>query len=279
MITYSFVEPGRQALLHPGVAPLALANPMTSEQSVMRTNLLPGLLDVLRFNQNRQQGRAQLFELGLCFLPGSELGQILRLGGLMWGARTPESWHDKPASADFFDLKGAVEHIFAWAGVVAAFAPAKDPVLHPGQQAVISVAGRQVGRVGRLHPELEERLGVGAGVQVFELAAEAVLTHPLRRFAPIPKTPSVRRDLALVVNQSVSAGQIQDTLTAALGPILTGFCLFDLYQSKELGADKKSVAFGLTLQSASATLTDAEVSGYMDKAIAALQAVLGAQLR
>ena len=279
VISYSFVEPARQSLLHPDVEALALANPMSSEQSVMRTNLLPGLLDALLFNQNRQQTRAWLFELGLCFLPGPELQQALRLGGLMCGARSPESWHGKPENADFFDLKGALEHLFAWAGVTPVFHPDDNPVLHPGQQAAISLDGRHIGRLGRLHPKIEQQLGLDAGVQVFEIAAEAVLTHPLRRFTRIPNTPSVRRDLAVVVDQAVSAQQIQDAVREALGPILTNFCLFDVYQSEALGADRKSVAFGLTLQSASATLTDTEASGYMDKAIATLQAVLGAQLR
>lgn len=279
VISYSFVEPARQRLLHPGAEPLALANPMSSEQSVMRTNLLPGLLDALRFNQNRQQTRAWLFELGLCFLPGPALQQASRLGGLIWGARSPESWHGKPANADFFDLKGALEHLFAWAGATPIFTPDNHPVLHPGQQAAISLGGRQIGRLGRLHPKIEPQLGLGAGVQLFEIDADAALTRPLRRFSSIPNTPSVRRDLALVVDQAVSARQIEDVVREALGPILTDFCLFDLYQSEALGEGRKSVACGLTLQEASATLTDAQASGYMDKAIAKLQAVLGAQLR
>ena len=282
VITYSFVNPKRQELLDPKAAPLALANPMSSEQSVMRTNLLPGLTEALHFNQSRQQRRAQLFELGLCFKPGAVLQQALTLGGLMWGERGLESWHEKPAGVDFFDLKGAVERLLEWAlGDLRAvtFEATEDPALHPGQQAAIAVDGGEVGRLGRLHPEIERQLDVGDGVYVFEISGEAVLARPLRTFAEIPKTPSARRDLAVVVDESVSAQQIRDTLAKALGDKLRELCLFDLYRSKDIDLHKKSIAIGLTFQSFSATLTDAEISRHLNKAIAALQAELGARQR
>ena len=282
VITYSFVNPKRQELLDPKAAPLALANPMSSEQSVMRTNLLPGLTEALHFNQSRQQRRAQLFELGLCFKPGAVLRQALTLGGLMWGERGLESWHEKPAGVDFFDLKGAVERLLEWAlGDLRAvtFEATEDPALHPGQRAAIAVDGGEVGRLGRLHPEIERQLDVGDGVYVFEISGEAVLARPLRTFAEIPKTPSARRDLAVVVDESVSAQQIRDTLAKALGDKLRELCLFDLYRSKDIDLHKKSIAIGLTFQSFSATLTDAEISRHLNKAIAALQAELGARQR
>ena len=282
VITYSFVNPRRQELLDPKAAPLALANPMSSEQSVMRTNLLPGLTEALRFNQSRQQRRAQLFELGLCFKLGALLQQELTLGGLMWGERGLESWHEKPAGLDFFDLKGAVERLLEWAlGDLRAvtFKATEDPALHPGQRAAIAVDGGEVGRLGRLHPEIERQLDVGDGVYVFEISGEAVLAHPLRTFAEIPKTPSARRDLAVVVDESVSAQQIRDTLAKALGDKLRELCLFDVYRSKDIDLHKKSIAIGLTFQSFSATLTDAEISWHLNKAIAALQAELGARQR
>lgn len=282
VITYSFVDPLRQELLDPEAKPLALANPMSSEQSVMRTNLLPGLTEALRFNQSRQQRRAQLFELGLCFRPGAILQQPLRLGGLMWGERSPESWHEKPADLDFFDLKGALEGLLEWAlGDLRAlsFEASADPWLHPGQQAALVVDGGNIGRLGRLHPEVERQLDLSAGVYVFEIDGEAVLARPLRTFAEIPKTPSARRDLAVVVDESVSAQQIRDSLAKALGDKLKELCLFDVYRSKDIDLHKKSIAIGLTFQSFSATLTDAEISRHLNKAIAALQAELGARQR
>ncbi len=282
VITYSFVDPLRQELLDPKAERLVLANPMSSEQSVMRTNLLPGLTEALRFNQSRQQRRAQLFELGLCFRPGAALQQVLMLGGLMWGERGLESWHEQHAGMDFFDLKGAVERLLEWAlGDLDAvtFKATQDQVLHPGQRATIVVDGDAVGRLGRLHPEIEQRLQLGDGVYVFEITGEAILARPLRKFAEIPKTPSARRDLAVVVDEAVSAQQIRDTLAKTLGATLKDLCLFDVYRSKDIDLHKKSIAIGLTFQSFSSTLTDAEISRHLNKAIAALQAELGARMR
>ena len=285
VVTYSFVDPVVQDLLDPRGDALALANPMSVEQSVMRTNLLPGLLDVLRCNAQRQQSGARLFELGACFRPGRSPGQDRSaqtsvLGGLLWGERTPESWHTEPAQVDFFDIKGEVEQLLEWAGIGAvAFASCDDPVLHPGQRAAVTAAGNRVGRLGRLHPELEHRLDIGPGVYVFELLCDAVLSYPLRKFSGISRMPSVRRDLALVVNEKVSANQVRSTLAEALGDILVELTLFDVYRGKIIDSNEKSIAIGLTLQHPSATLNERDIAEYLARAVAALQTQLGARLR
>ena len=145
----------------------------------------------------------------------------------MWGERAPESWHGKPEAADFFDLKGVVERLLEWAGAKAPeFAPSNDPVLHPGQQAAIRSGGEAIGRLGRLHPRIEGELELAAGVLVFEIEGQAALSHPLRRFTEIPNTPRARRDLALLVDESVSAGQVRETLLGALGTALRELTLF-----------------------------------------------------
>ena len=292
VITYSFVDPARQALLDPGGEVLALANPMSSDQSVMRANLLPGLVESLRFNQNRQQRRAQLFELGLCFRPaqrsaeprnegpGQPLDQVLLLGGLMWGERAPESWHGEPVAADFFDLKGAIERLLEWTGAKnPKFAPSNDPVLHPGQQASLLSEGRPIGRIGRLHPRIESKLELASGVLVFEVEGDAALSRPLRRFVEVPNTPRARRDLALLVDESVTADSVRETLSKALGATLRDLTLFDVYRSKHIDSNKKSLAVGLTFQGASSTLTDQDIAVWMSRGIEALQSELGAQLR
>ena len=280
VITYSFVDPQLQDLLDPGVEPLALANPMSSEQSVMRTNLLPGLVGALRSNINRQQVSVRLFELGLCFLPGEKLDQTLVLGGLLWGRRAMESLHDRGDAVDFFDLKGEVERLLEWCGYKSiTYAAADDPVLHPGQRAAIHAEGVEIGRLGRLHPEIEQRLELSAETFVFEFAGDAVLTRPLRTFSEISKFPSVRRDFAFVLNESVSARQVEESLKRALGDALTEFRLFDLYRGKGIDSNEKSVAVGLTFQHPSATLTESEISQFVEKAVTALERDLNARLR
>ena len=292
VITYSFVDPVIQDLLDPGGAALALANPMSSEQSVMRTSLLPGLVDALRVNAQRQQPGARLFELGYCFRPAGEPDrdspepardgpeQVAMLGGLLWGERTPESWHTETAGVDFFDLKGAVEQLLDWTGAEGvSFEPSDDPVLHPGQRAAVFTGSTQVGRLGRLHPELEHRLDVGPGVYVFELRRDAAQSYRPRKYTALSRMPSVRRDLALVVNEAVTAAEVRSTLADALGDTLVDLRLFDVYRGKSIDSNEKSVAVGLTFQHPSATLTEGDISGYVAKAVAALQSRLGARLR
>lgn len=278
-ITYSFVDPKLQDLLAPGVDSLALVNPMSSDLSVMRSNLLPGLLEVLRSNVSRQQDRVRLFELGLCFVPGDAVAQIQMLGGLVWGRRHSESWVHADEIADFFDIKGDVERLFAWSGEMAVYEPLTDPILHPGQAAAIIVAGETVGRLGRLHPEVERYLDLGESIFIFEVLATAVLKRRQRQHRELSKYPSVRRDLALVVGQSVSAGKIAEIVRQTLGDVLVDFRLFDLYQGKGIDSNEKSLAVGLTLQHPSATLTEEEIGHYTHRVIMALERDVGARLR
>jgi phenylalanyl-tRNA synthetase beta chain len=280
VITYSFIDPKLQDLLDPAVQPVALANPMSSEQSVMRTNMLPGLVDALLGNRARQQDSARLFELGLTFVPGNGgLLQEQTLGGLLWGRREAEAWHADAQDVDFFDAKGVVDGLLAWAGLHdVRYERAEDGVLHPGQSAEVFINGESAGRIGRLHPEIESNLGV-EGVYVFELAAAAVLQKPRRVFGGVSRYPSVRRDFAVVVDQQVSAAQVEDAVKLALGDILVDFRLFDVYQGKGIDSNEKSLAIGLTLQSQAATLTEEEIGQYTQTAVSALEAAVQARLR
>lgn len=279
-VTYSFVDPRLQDLLDPGADTLALANPMSSEQSVMRTNLLPGLVEALRLNLSRQQERVWLFESGLCFLPGAKLQQSLRVGAVCCGPRTPVSWSQATQPVDFFDLKGVLERLFDWAGLAGVeYRPVEDPVLHPGQAAAVQVGGRQVGRIGRLHPEIELALDLTKAVYLFELEGETLLERAPRVNRGISRFPSVRRDLALVVDDTVAAGEVERLVRETLGDILIDFTLFDLYRGKGIDSNEKSLAVGLTLQDASATLTEDRIARYIDEVLVALERAVGARLR
>ncbi|MBX3706352.1 MAG: phenylalanine--tRNA ligase subunit beta [Pseudomonadales bacterium] len=279
-VTFSFVDPALQDLLDPGVTALRLANPMSSEQAVMRTNLLPGLVNALRLNVSRQQERARLFEVGLAFIPGEPLRQEQRVAGLLYGSRLPESWANGREAVDFFDAKGVVERLLEWAGLRAvAFEPLADPVLHPGQSAALMVDGLRAGRLGRLHPEIEARLDFAKPVYCFELDAQAILGRGPRRYQGISRYPSVRRDLAIVVPRAVAAGAVESVVRETLGAILVDFRIFDVYQGKGIDSTEKSLGLGLTFQDASATLTDDQIGRCTQDAVGALERVLGARLR
>jgi phenylalanyl-tRNA synthetase beta chain len=280
VITYSFVDPRLQDLLGPGIEPLALTNPMSTEQSVMRTSLFPGLIDALIANVSRQQDRIRLFETGRCFLPGDPLEQPERVGAVLWGRRDQESWNSGEDPVDFFDLKGDVERLLAWSGLKGVrFDAAADPVLHPGQSAVVLTGSQTVGRLGRLHPEIERRLDIGGEVFLMELEAAEILKRVRRRHGQVSRFPSVRRDLAIVVPRTVAASQVVEILEQTLQEVLVDLRLFDVYQGKGIDSTEKSLGVGLTLQKPSATLTEEEIGQYMDSAIAALTTDVGARLR
>ena len=279
-VTYSFVDPRLQDLLDPGVEPLKLANPMSSEQSVMRTCLLPGLVEALRVNLSRQQERVRLFESGLCFRPGDDLSQELMLAGVCCGPRAPLNWAQPAEAADFFDIKGVVERLFEWAGRGdVAYTPLQDPVLHPGQAAAICIAGQQVGRVGRLHPEIEASLDITKPVYLFEMKGHTILARTLKAHHGVSRYPSVRRDLALVVAREVRASAVEEVIRSTLGDVLVDFRLFDVYQGKGIDSNEKSLAVGLTLQVASATLTEDRIGRYTQDVVTALERAVGARLR
>jgi phenylalanyl-tRNA synthetase beta chain len=281
LVTYSFVDPPMQDLFDPGAHALVLENPMSTDHSVMRTNLLPGLAKALLGNLARQQSRVRIFELGRCFVEtDAGLDQSWRLAGLVCGDRHPEGWTAKAEPVDFFDVKGDVERILALGGVTGAtFERLDDPVLHPGQAARIVVDAEPVGRIGRLHPEIEQRLEVRRPVYVFDLDADAALRRLPRRYRETSRFPSVRRDLSLVVDRSVSAAALENVLRRVCGVALVDFTLFDVYEGEGIDSAKKSVAVGLTFQDPARTLTDSEVNTLMDAAIGALDRDLGARLR
>lgn len=279
-ITYSFIDPKIADLLDPGAGSVSVVNPVSSEHAVMRTSLFPGLVTALGNNLSRQATRVRLFETGQCFRKeGDDLAQLMLCGGILFGAREREGWAQDRDRVDFFDVKGDVERMFALGGLAVGYAKATDPVLHPGQSAVVLVEGEPAGRFGRLHPEVEAVLELPSGVFVFELDGNAVLARRRRRHGTVSRQPSVRRDLALVVDREVEAASIESIVRARLGEILAEFTFFDVYGGEGIDSNKKSVAIGLTFQHRSRTLTDTEIAQHLDDTLLDLTRRLGVRLR
>ncbi len=280
-ITYSFVSPELQELLHPGQPTLSLANPISSDMSEMRTRLLPGLVQALRHNLNRQQNRVRLFETGLCFIPGDgELEQKPHLAALITGPAEPESWNADRRPADFYDIKGDLQSLMQLADAAAFdFRPSAEPILHPGQGADVYFHGKKVGFVGALHPSLQERLDIDQPVYLFEIEQQALSHHPLPGFRELSRFPSIRRDLALLVDADTPVRSLLDTIAALADEKIRDAFVFDVYTGKELRDNRKSVALGLILQDFSRTLTDQEVDGSVSAVLSALERKHNAVLR
>jgi phenylalanyl-tRNA synthetase beta chain len=281
-ICYSFVarELLEQWSQAEGCVPLA--NPLSADLAVMRTSLLPGLVQAIRHNLYRQQQRVRLFETGLVFNnSGGELQQVPRLAAAACGRAAAESWAADKRELDFFDMKADLESALALTGDASmiAFRPAVVPWLHPGRSAQVLLDGTVVGYVGALHPRLLKSLDLPHDVYVFEADLGRISAGKVPKVRPLSQFPSSRRDIAVVVSQQVTYAAIEKCIRDALGSQLVQVVVFDEYRGENLGLGVKSLAIGLILQDDYRTLTDQDADQCVARAVAALEREHQARLR
>jgi phenylalanyl-tRNA synthetase beta chain len=287
-IDYAFVDAGLLATWTMDEGSVALANPLSAELGVMRTWLLPGLVDALARNAARQQPRLRLFELGKVFrapaTPGDAPAETLRVAAVACGDAAAEQWGIPARAVDFHDLKGDLDSLAALAGAELEYRPSSASWGHPGRSADVfrndaKLGSFKLGWIGQLHPRLQRALGLDADAFAFELDLEALLARDLPRARALSKYPSVRRDLAFVVAGSVSWAALAASVKAAAGPFLRDLRLFDRYAGKGVESGFKSLAMGLILQDESRTLTDHDVDAVVASVTAALERDHGAAIR
>lgn len=261
---------------------IALANPLSAELGVMRTSLLPGLVEALGRNLARQQARVRLFEIGRVFHAGSE-GPVesQRLAVAACGAARAEQWGEGGREVDFHDLRGDLDSLLALAGNPPGIAlvPCDEPWLHPGRSARIEREGQLLGHIGHLHPALSRTLDLDREVLVFELDLELLSERTVPAARELSRFPSVRRDLAVVVPQELPWAMIRDSLERSVGSLLRAVWPFDVYQGKGLETGFKSIAMGLIFQDDSRTLADQDSERAVAAALQALAQDCGAVLR
>lgn len=284
-ITYSFVDPKVQALLHPGEENLLLPSPISIEMSAMRLSLWSGLLSAVVYNQNRQQNRVRLFESGLRFVPDTQanlgIRQDVMLAGVISGTRYEEHWDLARQAVDFYDLKGDLESVLDLTGRMDAFSFRAEthPALHPGQSAAIYLRGEAVGFIGVVHPELERKLDLNGRTVVFELEWEKVADRVLPDASEISRFPANRRDIAVVVAENVPAADIIAECKKVGVNQVVGVNLFDVYRGKGVNEGFKSLAISLILQDTSRTLEEEEIAATVAKCVEALKERFQASLR
>ncbi|MFC3149719.1 phenylalanine--tRNA ligase subunit beta [Litoribrevibacter euphylliae] len=282
-ITYSFIEPKLQKLFDPAIEPKALANPISADMAVMRTSILPGLVKALQYNANRQQSRVRLFETGQVFIPeGDALKQVDHIAGVVYGSRLPESWHGAKDSVDFFDVKGDIEAVLGLTGALQyiSFESCSDnPAFHPGQTAKLLKGEQVVGYIGVIHPSVEKLADLPGTVIAFELELGLVLDGNVPEFKEISKFPEVRRDLAIIVDESVNVSKIKKCIEQNSGEFMNSLSIFDVYQGKGIEEGHKSIALGLTWQHPERTLNDEEINQCIESVISALDKEYQAKLR
>lgn len=270
VITYSFIDPNIINLLYQDqIKPYLLKNPISVEMAAMRPSLWPGLIQTLQYNQRRQQMRARLFELGVCFLHESnKITERPVLSGICSGPLYPAQWGEKSRMHDFYDIKGDVELLLEGSeesGDIQ-FVSATHPALHPGKSAEIQREGKTLGMVGALHPRIIKALDIHESTFVFELDLTG-LHKKMSIFKDFSKFPAIHRDIAIVVDQGVFAQEIKSAIVKSAGPWLREVRLFDVYQGPGIEPGKKSVALGLILQHPSRTLIEEEVTNIVKELV------------
>ncbi len=260
---------------------LRLANPMSAEQEYLRPNLRANLLTALVTNRRHEDGTIRLFELGRVYQPrGKELpDERETLCGVLSGPRQDKSWLGGDELTDFFDAKGVVESLLKQLGVDGSFEQSMDTSFHPAKQVAIVVNGTGVGIVGELNPQVVTAFDLAEPVFLFEVDLARLLPFTLgqKMFQPLPRFPAVVRDLAVVISREITHQQIMDIISSF--PLVVQVALFDVYSGEQVPAGKKSLAYRITFQSATQTLTDEEVNPVQQQILDKLSQEFGATLR
>lgn len=278
VVTYSFVDARDEAALSARPSDVTLLNPIASQMSVMRSTLAVGLINTLQTNLSRKQERIRIFEMGRCFASkGQGFDQYKMLGGLIYGTRDPEQWGAAAVLSDFFDLKRDVELLLG--NGLAQFTVAKHPALHPGRSAEVSLNGKSVGWLGELHPRVTAAYGFPKAPLLFELALQPLLARAVPRYCETSRFQPIRRDLAVLVADSVPAAAVLEALQSAAVPGVSELALFDLYQGQGVADGKKSLAFRIVMHDTERTLTEAEIESSVAALLHVLQSRFNAALR
>ena len=262
---------------------VALANPLSADLAVMRTSLLPGLVEALRHNRARQQDRVRLFEVARSFhATGAAPDEIGRVAVVASGGARAEQWGEPSRPVDFFDLKGDLDALIAHTGEPSRWSVDATDLpswLHAGRGARVLRDGQAAGYLGALHPALAKALDLGPDVHVMELALEPLLARRLPSAGAVARFPAVRRDIAVELPEEVSWAAVEAAVRGALGDVLKEIRLFDRYAGKGIDEGRKSLAMGLILQDASRTLTDDDADARVADAVGALEKTCKARLR
>lgn len=296
VVNFAFVETEWEADFAGNTNPIPLLNPIASQYSVMRSTLIGGLLDKVRYNLNRKASRVRMFEVGRVFhrdatvtdggLSIAGYAQPMMAGGIAYGPAKEEQWGVQTRPVDFFDVKGDVESLL-WP-LQARFERAEHPALHPGRSARVVLNGRAIGWIGELHPRWLQKYDLPTAPVVWELELDAITAVGLPKYREVPRVPAVTRDIALVVRQDVAVQDLVDIFekTAVGTPwerYLQGVVLFDEFRPKAataaIGAQEKSLAFRITLQDTDSTLQDDIVEAATQQLIRAAGDAFGARLR
>jgi len=281
-MTYSFISADLDRQFAGDGVQAELMNPISEELAVMRRSLWPGLLEALRNNLSRQQERVRLFEIGMKYYSQeTDFKEINTLSGVVSGGRLPEQWGSAAERIDLFDIKGDLEAVLRPTGNISSlnYRAEENPVLRPGQSARVLLDAEPIGWLGALHPQIVRQMGIDSDTWLFEVDIDVAFTAKIPEFQGISRYPSIRRDISIVVPESVSVAEIREAVRQAAGELLSELLIFDIYRGSGVDSGLKSVALGLILQDYSRTLTDTDGDAVVQAVVGQLHKSHQANLR
>ncbi len=282
VITYSFVDEQKNTLIAGEKSALVLSNPISTEMSVMRSSLWPGIIEAAATNVARQQDRVRLFEIGTTFHGALDKPiEIVRVAALAVGSVVAEQWGSGAQAVDFFDIKSDLVALLSMAGANSEFdfVATEHPALQPGQAANIVRDSVIVGVMGKLHPGVARAFSLDKDALVFELDAGKSFATTVPEAKTVSKFPTIRRDIAVVVDDKITAAELLSVIESAAPELIQSVRIFDVYRGPGIEAGRKSVALGLILQETSRTLTDEDADATMAVVVGKLQQDFAAVLR
>lgn len=281
VINYSFVDNHWQNILFADIKPIELINPISQDMGVMRVSLLPGLFKVLQYNQRRQQNQLMIFELGDVYHHSNgKTDQTLMLSGLCVGSKHPNSWCGEKKDLNFFDVKGHLSAVWQLTRNEPLTMEKFDCSFSQADQSVSILANKQkIGTMGKLNTSIQKRLDIEGDIYWFECQVAPFLTQTIPSFKRPSKFPEIRRDIAIIVDQTISSQVLVDYVARLADKWLEAVHIFDEYKGKNINNGRKSIALGLILQHPSRTLIDDEINVLMQTIIEGLQREFSAELR
>ena len=281
IISYSFISRDDHDLFGEGVAALEVKNPISQNMSVMRTNLVSGLVSTFLHNLNHGQDSQRLFEIGNTFSLKNtkEVVEKNTLAGLMNGKVNEDNWKEKAKDISFYDLKGVVQDLVREFKGPCVFENCKIDFLHPGMSSLIKINNKIIGFMGSLQPTYLDRLGLSEDIYIFSLELNGLQKNVSSSYKEFSKFPSSSRDLSFIVNKSIASSSIENVIKSAAGKFFKDIEIFDVYEGKGIEEEKKSIAISVSWQSTKQTLKDYDIDSAVERIVNSMKKELGGELR
>ncbi len=281
IISYSFISRDDHDLFGERVAALEVKNPISQNMSVMRTNLVSGLVSTFLHNVNHGQDSQRLFEIGNTFHlnDDKEVAEKNTLAGLMNGKVNEDNWKEKAKEISFYDLKGVVQDLLREFKGPCVFDNCKVDFLHPGMSSLIKLNNKIIGFMGCLQPTYIDRLGLSEDIYIFSIELNGLQKNVSSSYKEFSRFPSSKRDLSFIVNKSIASSSIENVIKAAAGKFFRDIEIFDVYEGKGIEEEKKSIAISVSWQSNKQTLKDADIDSAVERIVNSMKKELGGELR